>query len=124
MLPVLEIILLLTYRDKNLYYKLCNILHLIMVCACVLGESLSSSLKRAILEVVVSGVAATPSDVETYAACTLLAASIDVHDLDSPGNSRGAVSGTDGCIQKCIQFLVDNEFVRIQEATNDNGKII
>ncbi|KAH3739593.1 hypothetical protein DPMN_046247 [Dreissena polymorpha] len=41
-----------------------------------IGESLSSSMKRAILEVVVSGVAGCPWDVETYASCTLLASSM------------------------------------------------
>ncbi|WAR06887.1 DPOLQ-like protein [Mya arenaria] len=73
------------------------------------GESLSSSLKRAILEVVVSGVASCPRDVEVYASCTLLAASL--HGETDPCNA----------IQECIDFLLQNEFITVQNVTDIHG---
>ena len=41
------------------------------------GETLCSSMKRAILEVIVSGVASTPQQVEKYASCTLLSVAME-----------------------------------------------
>lgn len=75
------------------------------------GECLSSSLKRAILEVVVSGVAASPQDVTLYASCTLLAASV------SEGQAQ-----TSSLILQCVKFLQDNEFICIQNITDKHGK--
>ena len=76
------------------------------------GERLSSSMKRAILEVVVSGVAMAPKDVALYASCTLLAASVD-KDTDK----------TQDLIDECIAFLQENEFVCSQKVT-ENGEVI
>jgi DNA polymerase theta len=47
-------------------------------------ETLCSSMKRAILEVIVSGVASTPEQVEKYASCTLLSVSMMQIDSSSP----------------------------------------
>jgi predicted CDP-diglyceride synthetase/phosphatidate cytidylyltransferase len=76
----------------------------------LLGEPLSSSLKRAILEVVVSGVAMSPAEVSCYASCTLLAASL------SKGEDQ-----TYDLIQQCVQFLQDNEFVNTQKIKGPDG---
>ena len=73
------------------------------------GEKLSSSMKRAILEVVVSGIAMAPKDVALYASCTLLASSVE-KETDK----------TQDLIDKCIQFLQENEFVCCQKIT-ENG---
>ena len=40
------------------------------------GENVATALKRAILEVVASGAATSPEEVEKYASCTMLAASM------------------------------------------------
>lgn len=74
------------------------------------GECLSSSIKRAILEVVVSGVAASPEDVSLYAACTLLAASV------AEGEGQ-----TSSLILQCVQFLQENEFISVQKVTSKQG---
>ena len=73
------------------------------------GDKLSSSMKRAILEVVVSGIAMAPKDVALYASCTLLAASVE-KETDK----------TQDLIDECIQFLQENEFVCCQKVT-ENG---
>jgi replicative superfamily II helicase len=58
-------------------------------------------LKRAILEIVASGVASSPRDVELFTKCTLLAQS---DNFDSP-------------IKEALEFLVTNEFLRLQDGT-------
>ncbi len=63
--------------------------------SCLEGDG---KLKRAILEVVASGVASSPEDVELFAGCTLL-----------------AQSGSDNPIADALDFLVKNEFVRLVE---------
>ena len=73
------------------------------------GDKLSSSMKRAILEVVVSGIAMAPRDVALYASCTLLAASVEKE-----------TDNTQDLIEECIQFLQENEFVCCQKLT-ENG---
>ncbi|XP_052244253.1 DNA polymerase theta-like [Dreissena polymorpha] len=86
------------------------------------GESLSSSMKRAILEVVVSGVAGCPRDVETYASCTLLASSMAGEGTSLCGEGSGQ-GGTGNMIQESIQFLLDNEFVCMQKIADKNGEV-
>ncbi|XP_039301076.1 DNA polymerase theta [Nilaparvata lugens] len=73
-----------------------------------LGD-LSSSLKRAVLEVIASGVVSSLSDVEEYTACTLFAA---CHRTE-PSNSM------DEPISACLNFLKSNEFITI----SDDGQI-
>lgn len=58
----------------------------------------SGRLKRAILEIIASEVASAPSDIAIFAASTLLAAN---SDMSSP-------------IEDTIEFLIENEFVRLQ----------
>ncbi|KAK7862252.1 hypothetical protein R5R35_008130 [Gryllus longicercus] len=67
--------------------------------SCLGHGELSSSLKRAILEVIASGVAETPEQLACYTNCTLLATS---HvGLENP-------------IESCVKFLVDSECIRLQ----------
>ncbi len=75
------------------------------------GLSVSSALKRAILEVVASGAATTPEQVERYASCTMVAAAASAKDdeegvFTQPGGSD--------IIEKCVEFLEKNEFIRLQ----------
>ncbi|KAG5899170.1 hypothetical protein JTB14_029004 [Gonioctena quinquepunctata] len=70
------------------------------VSSCLEG---AGKLKRAILEVIASGVASTPDDVDLFTKCTLLAAEDnDSEDLGNP-------------IEEAVGFLKDNEFIRLQE---------
>ena len=56
-----------------------------------------------------SGVARSPADVSSYAACTLLSASLAAEHEESGGHSA---------IDDCIQFLKDNEFISLQNTQN------
>ncbi|XP_033111697.1 DNA polymerase theta-like [Anneissia japonica] len=81
------------------------------------NEGLSSSMKRAILEVIASGVASTPDEVKQYSSSTLLAASIS-HEMQA-----GDVETEGHVIENCIQFLKDNEFIHLQK-TDTNGGVV
>ncbi|XP_054019304.1 DNA polymerase theta [Dryobates pubescens] len=89
------------------------------VCSCLLrreGEGVASSMKRAILEIIVGGVANTPDDVQTYASCTLLASSLK-------GGKRGHEKAQDkaqtGSIEACVAWLLENEFIQVLESGSD-----
>ncbi|XP_036379268.1 DNA polymerase theta [Megalops cyprinoides] len=77
------------------------------------GEGVTTSMIRAILEIIVGGVASTPEDVRTYASCTLLAASMSA---DSAGERRS------GAIEACVEWLMENEFIQIQEEGDGEHK--
>ncbi|XP_021252962.1 DNA polymerase theta isoform X2 [Numida meleagris] len=89
------------------------------VCSCLLrreGEGVASSMKRAILEIIVSGVANTPEDVQTYASCTLLASSLK----DSKqANEKEQDKVQTGPIEACIAWLLENEFIQVLEHASD-----
>lgn len=70
-----------------------------------LSMAVTSSMKRALLEVIATGSASTVEDLKLYASCTLLSILNDVPDA---------------AIQACITWLVGNEFIRRQ--TVDDGK--
>ncbi|XP_062427659.1 DNA polymerase theta [Rhea pennata] len=89
------------------------------VCSCLLrreGEGVASSMKRAILEIIVGGVASTPDDVQTYAACTLLASSLK----DSKwGNEKDRDKTQTGAIEACVEWLLENEFIQVLDSGNE-----
>ncbi|CAG0886048.1 unnamed protein product [Cyprideis torosa] len=66
------------------------------------GESLSHSIKRAVLEVIVAGVARTADEVLKYFRCTLLAAAEESVDVVEP------------VVEECLKYLQQNEFIHIQ----------
>ncbi|OXB76233.1 UNVERIFIED_CONTAM: hypothetical protein H355_014641 [Colinus virginianus] len=89
------------------------------VCSCLLrrqGEGVSSSMKRAILEIIVSGVASTPDDVQTYASCTLLASSLKDNKREDEKEQDKVQTGP---IEACIAWLLENEFIQVLECAND-----
>lgn len=61
-------------------------------------------MKRALLEVIVSGVVSSPEDITIFSKCTLLAVEGKTFDDDLSNPINGAVS-----------FLQDNEFIRLQK---------
>lgn len=61
-------------------------------------SSVSTAMKRAILEVVASGAATSPQIVEKYASCTMLAASMKAE----------GVTTEDDTIPSCVSFLEQN----------------
>ncbi|XP_060940746.1 DNA polymerase theta [Limanda limanda] len=74
------------------------------------GEGVTTSMLRAILEIIVGGVASTPKDVSLYASCSLLAAS-----SKCDGKSRSDEGTNKGAIEACVEWLMDNEFISIQK---------
>ncbi|XP_030850352.1 DNA polymerase theta [Strongylocentrotus purpuratus] len=74
------------------------------------GDDLSNSLKRAILEIIASGVASSPTEVQAYASSTLLAASLSEVKTDDQGSGVN----TGSAVLSCVKFLEENEFIRLQ----------
>ncbi|XP_009946472.1 PREDICTED: DNA polymerase theta-like, partial [Leptosomus discolor] len=88
------------------------------VCSCLLrreGEGVASSMKRAILEIIVGGVANTPDDVQTYASCTLLASSLKESKW---GNEKPQEKVQTGPIEACVAWLLENEFIQVLDSGN------
>ncbi|XP_063289565.1 DNA polymerase theta [Pelobates fuscus] len=81
------------------------------------GVGITGSMIRAILEIVVGGVADTPDDVRVYASCTLLAASI----TESEANVRGRQE--EGAIESCVDWLLKNEFIQTLEEDREGRKV-
>ncbi|XP_019329649.1 PREDICTED: DNA polymerase theta [Aptenodytes forsteri] len=89
------------------------------VCSCLLrreGEGVASSMKRAILEIIVGGVANTPDDVQMYASCTLLASSLKESKW---GNEKAQDKAQTGPIEACVAWLLENEFIQVLDSGND-----
>ncbi|XP_047903549.2 DNA polymerase theta isoform X1 [Anser cygnoides] len=89
------------------------------VCSCLLrreGEGVTSSMKRAILEIIVGRVANTPSDVQTYASCTLLASSLSSSKWRNEKQQDKAQTGP---IEACVAWLLENEFIQVLDSGND-----
>ncbi|XP_068127042.1 DNA polymerase theta [Hyperolius riggenbachi] len=80
------------------------------------GGGVTSSMVRAILEIVAGGVADTPEDVRTYASCTLLAASMKEENEDPRQADTGA-------IEACVDWLLRNEFIQMLEEERDGQKV-
>ncbi|XP_075761239.1 DNA polymerase theta isoform X3 [Pelodiscus sinensis] len=79
------------------------------------GERVTSSMIRAILEIIVGGVANTPEDVRTYASCTLLAASLKDGEQ---GSGRGEEKAQNGAVEACVRWLLENEFIQVLDSGN------
>ncbi|XP_018568952.2 DNA polymerase theta [Anoplophora glabripennis] len=83
--------------------------HLKPVESCLEG---AGKLKRAILEVIASGVASSPEDVALFTQCTLLA----VEDEDSEDLSNP--------IEEAVSFLRKYEFIRLQKQEDGKEKYV
>ncbi|XP_064452724.1 DNA polymerase theta isoform X1 [Mirounga angustirostris] len=85
------------------------------------GEEVTASMIRAILEIIVGGVASTSQDMQTYASCTFLAASMKEGKL---GIQKNQDSFQLGAIEACVMWLLENEFIQITEASDGTeGKV-
>ncbi|XP_038613775.1 DNA polymerase theta [Tachyglossus aculeatus] len=84
------------------------------------GEEMTTSMIRAILEIIVGGVASTAQEVQTYASCTLLAASLREGQRAAPGDQDTVEQGA---IEACVAWLLENEFIQVCEAGEDKGKV-
>ncbi|XP_036368703.1 DNA polymerase theta-like isoform X2 [Octopus sinensis] len=109
-----ESILICKVNEKARAYELLNaalppIKSSFMKC---LQDGPTTSLKRAILEIIVSGAAISVSDVSLYSACTLLSASVE--DEERRENNVSLVS-------ECIDFLKENEFISARNITKEDS---
>nr|XP_012635986.1 DNA polymerase theta isoform X2 [Microcebus murinus] len=85
------------------------------------GEEVTGSMIRAILEIIVGGVASTSEDMQTYASCTFLAASMKE---GKQGIQRNPDSVQLGAIEACVMWLLENEFIQITETSDGTeGKV-
>uniref|UniRef100_A0A8C8VKG1 DNA polymerase theta n=1 Tax=Pelusios castaneus TaxID=367368 RepID=A0A8C8VKG1_9SAUR len=78
-------------------------------------EGITSSMIRAILEIIVGGVASSPDDVRTYASCTLLAASLKDSEQES---ERDQGKAQNGAVEACVEWLLENEFIQVLDSGN------
>uniref|UniRef100_A0A3B3IEK1 DNA polymerase theta-like helix-turn-helix domain-containing protein n=1 Tax=Oryzias latipes TaxID=8090 RepID=A0A3B3IEK1_ORYLA len=69
------------------------------------------------LEIIVGGVACTPQDVQRYASCSLLAASVRCDSKKPSGKESNR-----GAIEACVEWLMENEFINIQKDEQGNVK--
>nr|XP_035129973.2 DNA polymerase theta-like isoform X3 [Callithrix jacchus] len=87
------------------------------VCSCLQRREgdVTASMVRAILEIIVGGVASTSQDMHTYADCTFLAASMKE---GKQGIQRNQECAQVGAIEACVMWLLENEFIHITEASD------
>nr|XP_035129972.2 DNA polymerase theta-like isoform X2 [Callithrix jacchus] len=93
------------------------------VCSCLQRREgdVTASMVRAILEIIVGGVASTSQDMHTYADCTFLAASMKE---GKQGIQRNQECAQVGAIEACVMWLLENEFIHITEASDGTeGKV-
>lgn len=75
-----------------------------------------SHLKRALLEVISSGVATTEEDINNFVHCTLLCAQNEL--MASEEKTDGKRFEDNECIAGALDFLIEYEFVRLQNDEN------
>lgn len=69
-------------------------------------------------QIIVSGVASTSQDMQTYAACTFLAA--DVKE-GKQGIQRNRDDVQCGAVDACVTWLLENEFIQAAEPSDGTG---
>ena len=76
-------------------------------------EDEGNGIKRALLEVIASGVAITPSDVQRYASCTFYVSS----------KAQGDDESTRNIIESTVGYLEKNEFITLKNKDDASGKV-
>lgn len=80
-------------------------------------------MKRALLEIIASGVATTKEEVKLYASCTLYYAELESSGgktLPSASNSCGPMSAMSGNLDATLEFLIKNDFISSKKALGDH----
>ena len=77
------------------------------------NETLTSSLKRLILEAIGNGLVSTFNDISKYIKCSLC------YCLQTNQSDSQNVSLDDQLIEKCINWLVENEFIYLQTTASE-----
>ncbi|GIY31215.1 hypothetical protein CDAR_80911 [Caerostris darwini] len=114
-----ESILVCKESERNAALTLVNS-DLLPVKSCLLksgSNSVHSSLKRALIEVIASGVACSQKEVLQYVSCTLLYASLVNEEEEMDRDVKNS-------IKKCIEYLVENDIIFKNEIiTNDSNEV-
>ena len=91
-------------------------------------EGKAAGMQRALLEVLVSGVAKTHGDVMSYAMATLLAAEQGEDSVKGSGRSSRRLSADTTVVKvmkTALKFLVDNEFVSARDSVDgEDGRLV
>lgn len=74
-------------------------------------EDEANGIKRALLEVIASGVATTPAHVQRYASCTFY--------VSSKAQENG--ENTQSIITNTLRYLVKHEFISLKKTGGDTG---
>ncbi|XP_055628365.1 DNA polymerase theta [Toxorhynchites rutilus septentrionalis] len=107
------------------------------ITSCLEGDG-HSHLKRAILEIIASGVARTTVDLETFVNCTLYSCEkkcpfrFNLESLEdmtavkrtSSGSKPTEESDKPNPIASCVRFLLDYEFIRLQRSEETDGTFL
>ncbi|KAM6224815.1 DNA polymerase theta [Rhynchocyon petersi] len=90
-------------------------------CLRQLEGEVSASMIRAILEIIVGGVASTAQDMQTYASCTFLAATMKE---GKQGLQKSPDAAQLGAIEACVRWLLENEFIHSVDVDDGtDGKV-
>ena len=81
---------------------------------CVLLKQLKK-ISNLLPQIIVGGVAGTSQDIQTYASCTFLAASMKEGKKEVKNNEDSVHLGA---IEACVLWLLENEFIQISEASD------
>lgn len=71
-------------------------------------------MKRALLEVISSGVACTKEDIDNFVNCTLLSAQKQLESQNQKSTQDQDETLDQGCIGSALDFLIEYEFIRLQ----------
>ena len=89
----------------------------VRLCVCIVCELLHLIAKYTVcivrVKIIVSKVASTPNEVETYAQCTLLAASLAASDEGSASKLSA--------VKACVEYLQENEFIARRAVTGSGN---
>uniref|UniRef100_A0A8C2M1Q2 DNA polymerase theta n=1 Tax=Cricetulus griseus TaxID=10029 RepID=A0A8C2M1Q2_CRIGR len=86
--------------------------------SCLQRQEVTANMIRAILEIIVGGVASTSQDMQTYASCTFLAAAVKE---GKQGIQRNQDDVHFGAIDACVTWLLENEFIQEAEPSDGSG---
>lgn len=84
---------------------------------------MQSHLKRAILEIISSGVACYEEDVKHFVNCTLLSAQKILELNEKDQNSSQNSTGSEIYINEALEYLTKYEFIRLQKCEETDEQI-
>ena len=77
-------------------------------------ENEGNGIKRALLEVIASGVATSPQDVHRYESCTFYVSS----------KANEVERNTESIIKSTVEYLVKNEFITLRKQEGNDAEVM